>query len=72
MLLGTPMAPQDGLRFWLWVLTVATAVAAGLLAVGATLRRRAVGRPGAGSRMMLASYACMSASMLLFAARGLL
>jgi hypothetical protein len=70
------MVPQDDMHFWLWAITVATAVAGGLLAVwGSSLQRRRAATErdrGAGFRVMLASYALMTLSMLLFAARGFL
>ena len=76
LLLGGEMVPDDDVHFWLWIATVATAVIGGVLAVlGTALKRResaARARDGLGFRMMLASYAFMTASMLAFAARGFL
>jgi hypothetical protein len=70
------MVPQDDMHFWLWVITVATAVAGGLLALwGSSLQRRQAATEsdrGAGFRVMLASYVFMTLSMVTFAARGFL
>ena len=67
--------PDGGIHFWLWVVTVATAVIGGILGfVGAALQKKeAAGgaRKGIGFKVMLASYGFMTASMLVFAARGL-
>lgn len=68
--------PDDEVHFWLWIATVAAAVIGGVLAaLGTALKRKesAAGAPGGlGFRLMLASYAFMTASMLVFAARGFL
>lgn len=68
------MVPDGGVHFWLWVVTVGTAVIGGILAVvGAALQKKesaaGAGR-GIGHRVMFASYGFMTASMLVFAARG--
>jgi len=63
------MVLGDSVQFWLWVTTVAAAVMGGVLAVlGTALKHRAE----LGNRLVLASYAFMTASMLVFAARGFL
>jgi len=70
------MVPDGGIHFWLWVVTVAAAVIGGVLAVvGAALQKKedtAGARNDIGHRVMLASYGFMTASMLVFAARGFL
>lgn len=70
------MVPDGGVHFWLWVVMVATAVIGGILGiVGAALQKKetaASTRKGTGFRVMLASYGFMTASMLVFAARGFL
>ena len=66
----------SGTQFWLWVSTIATAVAgAGLSLWGTALQKRSP--PAAGSRptahyLVLAGYALTSVSVLLFALRGLI
>lgn len=70
------MASDGDVHFWLWVVTVATAVIGGVLSVVGTLlqRKEAAGGSdrGVGFRVMLVSYGFMTASMVVFAARGLL
>ncbi len=70
------MPLADDVHFWLWVITIATAVVGGALSlVGTVLQRKeaAVGSArGVGFRVLLVSYGFMTASMLVFAARGLL
>jgi hypothetical protein len=70
------MASDSDVHFWLWVVTVATAVIAGVLSVVGTVlqRKEAAGGSdrGFGFRVILVSYGFMTASMVVFAARGLL
>lgn len=70
------MVPADGIHFWMWVVTVATAVIGGVLSVAGTMLQRREAAAGArnriGFRVMLASYGFMTASVLMFATRGLL
>ena len=66
--------PDGGIHFWLWVVTVTTAVIGGILGVvGMALQKKeaaAGARKGIGFHVMLASYGFMTASILVFAARG--
>lgn len=65
----------DQLDFWLWILTVGTAVAGGVLSIWGTSRQRkdvAAGKPDRpGHRMVMGSYVLMSISIAFFAIRGL-
>lgn len=65
----------DQVQFWLWVLTVATAVAGGVLSVLASrMQRNAAANEERGSRawrLMMGSYVLMSVSILFFVVRGL-
>lgn len=67
---------NDELHFWLWVATVASAVIGGLLSMlGTALERRECApgaRGGLGFRLVLGGYTFMTASMLVFIARGFL
>ena len=60
----------------LWLLTVGTAVAGGVLSLWGTARQRkdlAAGTPrGLGYRLMMSSYVLMSVSISIFVVRGLL
>ena len=70
------IVPDDNVHFWLWTIMVVTALVGGLLSVLATALQRAQAaageHDGAGYRLMLASYAFMTVSMLAFAVRGFL
>ena len=63
------MVPDDDVHFWLWIATLAAALIGGVLAVVGTALKH---RGDLATRLMLASYAFMTASMVVFAARGLL
>lgn len=70
------MVPDTDVHFWLWLVTVATAVTGGVLSIVGTVlqRKEAAGGSdrGFGFRVMLVSYGFMTASMIVFAARGML
>lgn len=61
-------------HFWLWLLTVATAVAGGALSIwGTSLQRREASHSGSGRtgyRVVMASYVLMSISIGVFVIRG--
>lgn len=65
----------DEVHFWLWLFTVATAIAGGALSLwGSVLQRKepAPGTPvGRGYRLVMGSYVLMTVSIVTFVVRGL-
>jgi hypothetical protein len=70
------MVPDTDVHFWLWLVTVASAVIGGVLSIVGTMLQRKEAASGAengvGFRVVLLSYGFMTASMIVFAARGML